>query len=107
MYHVDARHHLEELSCDMLLAAGASRCKIEFAWIGLNVGDEFGNRFCGDRGIYFHNKRRAVESCDRCDVADEIEIEIFVERCIDRIWWDAGEKRIAVRGCSYDRLCAN
>src|SRR5262245_53406840 len=91
----------------MLLAASTGRCKVELARVGLNVRDKFGNGFCRDGGTYLHNKRRAVKACDRCDVADEVEIEIVVERCIDRVWWNASEKRMAVRGCSYDRLCAN
>src|SRR5262245_11468143 len=91
----------------MLLAASTGRCKVELARVGLNVRDKFGNGFCRDGGTYLHNKRRAVKACDRCDVADEVEIEIVVERCIDRVWWNASEKPMAVRGCSYDRLCAN
>src|SRR5262245_29013711 len=107
VHNVDARSHLEELRRNMLLATSTGRCKIELARVGLKVRDKFGNGFCRDGRTYLHNKRCAVKACDRCDVADEVEIEIVVERCIDRVWWNTSDKRMAVRGCSYDRLCAN
>src|SRR5262249_19883515 len=43
-------------------------------------------------------------ACYRRDVADEIEIELVIERCVTRIWKTSQQKRIAVRGCLHDRL---
>jgi hypothetical protein len=40
----------------------------------------------------------------RCDVADEIEFEIFVERSVDRVRRSDTEERVAVRGRAHDRL---
>ena len=44
---------------------------------------------------------------DRRDVADEIEIEIVVERRVDRDRSGDQEERIAVRGRAHDRLGAD
>src|SRR5262249_6957526 len=38
---------------------------------------------------------------------DEIEAEVFVERCVDRVEGACHQKRMAVRGCAYDRLGGN
>ena len=47
----------------------------------------------------------AIDACDRRDVADEIEIELVVERRIDRVRSIPHRlKRVAVRGRSHDRL---
>src|SRR5215471_4089387 len=37
-------------------------------------------------------------------IADEIEIQLLVERRIDRVRSNAGKKRVAVRGCTYNGL---
>ena len=67
-------------------AADAARRQIELARIGLGVGDELGNRL--------GRKRRIAPPCtlgtrhdarDRRDVADEIEIELVVERRVDGV----------------------
>jgi hypothetical protein len=41
----------------------------------------------------------------RRDVADEIEIELVVERRVDCIWWTDQEERVAIWGS--DRLGAD
>src|SRR6266436_312661 len=44
------------------------------------------------------------DSCDRRDVADEIEIEFVVERRVDRVRRACQEQRVAVRRRLHDRL---
>ena len=44
---------------------------------------------------------------DRRDVADEIEIELVVERRVDRVRRSDQKERIAVRGRAHDRLGAD
>jgi len=39
MQHVDAGHHFEEFARDMRRGSGAARRHVEFARIGLGVGD--------------------------------------------------------------------
>src|SRR5262245_49857928 len=51
-----------------------------------------------------HDKRLADDGCDRCDVADEIEIEVVVERRVDRVRRSRQEERVAVRRRLHDRL---
>ena len=83
MDHVDAGHHLEHLAGYMERGSVAGRRKVKLARIGLGVGDELGNGLGRDRRVYHHDFGLANEACDRCDVADEIEIEFVVERNID------------------------
>ena len=42
--HVDPGHHLEQLAGDMGRAPVASGCHVDFAGMGLGLGDELGNR---------------------------------------------------------------
>ena len=44
---------------------------------------------------------------DRHDVADEIEVELIVERCIDGIGGSVTQERVAVGGRAHDRLGAD
>jgi hypothetical protein len=54
-----------------------------------------------------HGKRRPDHSCDRGDIANEIELEIVVEGRVDRIICTGYEKRITVGQSAYDRLGAD
>jgi hypothetical protein len=47
------------------------------------------------------------DAADRRDVADEIEIELVVERYVDCVVRSGQEERISVRGSLHDRLSAN
>ena len=40
--HVDAGHHLEQLTRDVLLAPDTARAHVGLARIGFGIGDEFG-----------------------------------------------------------------
>ena len=46
----------------------------------------------------------ADDARDRRDVADEIEIELVVERRVDRVRRADQEERVAIRGRTHDRL---
>jgi hypothetical protein len=54
--------------------------------------------------MYRHDVCVAADSCDRRDVADEIEIELVVERRVDRVRCACQEQRVAVRRRLHDRL---
>ena len=73
----------------------------------LGVGDELGNRFGRHRRMHQHDVGVAADSCDRRDVADEIEIELVVERRVDRVRCGDIQERIAIRGRTHDRLGGN
>src|SRR5439155_25857751 len=83
------------------------RCHVDLAGIGLGVGDELWNRLSWNRWIYHHDIRCAHEACDRRDVADEIEIELVVERRVDRVRRSDEKKRVAVGRRAHDRLGGN
>src|SRR5215471_16564113 len=87
--------------------SGAARRKIDHAWVGLGMGNELRNGLGGKRWIYQHYKRNAEEARDRRDVADEIEIELVVERRVDRVRGADQEQRVAIRGLVRDRLGAD
>src|SRR5262245_32066483 len=51
--------------------------------------------------------RLASNGCDERDVADEIEIQLLVERRVDCGIRADQQQRIAIGGCAYDRLCTD
>src|SRR5262245_2526650 len=57
--------------------------------------------------MYHHNAGCSHEARDRSDVADEIEIEVVVERRVDCVSGANQEKRVAIRRRAYDRLSAD
>ena len=83
--HVDAGHHLEQFAGDMGRRSVAGRRHVDLARIGLGIGDELGNGLGRNRWIDHHDIGHADDACDRRDVADEIEIELVVERRVDRV----------------------
>ncbi len=85
----------------------AGRRHVDLARIGLGVGDELGNGLGRNRWMYLHDVGRADDARDRRDVADEIEIELVVERRVDRIRRTDQQQRIAVRRRTHDRLGAD
>ena len=65
--------------------ADAGRRHVDLARIGLGIGDELGNGLGRNRWIHHHDIGHADDARDRRDVADEIEIELVVERRVDRV----------------------
>ena len=57
--------------------------------------------------MHQHDIGRADDARDRSDVADEVEVEVFVKRRIDCICWGNQEQRIAVRSSTHDRVSAD
>jgi hypothetical protein len=54
-----------------------------------------------------HDVGRAGEARDRCNVAEKKEIELVVERGVDRSRCAELEQRIAVRRCANGGLCGD
>jgi hypothetical protein len=104
---VRAGHHLEELTSHVYGGSGAGRRHIDFVPIIFGIGDEFGYRRGRNRGMNLHNIRNAADTCDRSDVADEIEVELVIERRVDRVRRGDQKERVAIRGRSHDRLSAD
>jgi hypothetical protein len=96
--------HFEQLAGYMSRESGAARRKIDLARIGLGIGNELWDRLCRKRWIYQHYKRPADDARDRRDVADEVEIELVVERRVDCVRRIDQKERVAVRPRTHDRL---
>src|SRR5215467_3239856 len=82
---VDACHHLEQLSEDMGRTSNACRRIVDFTRIGLGVDDELRDRLGWDRWINGHDIGATADARDRRNVADEIKIEVRIERGVDRV----------------------
>ena len=86
MDEIDAGHELEQLAATCWGTADAARGHVDLAWIGLGVGDEFGNGFRRRTdGSLALTKRRPVDAGDRRDVAKEIEAQLVVKRMVDGV----------------------
>src|SRR5262249_28957052 len=80
MHQVDAGHHLEQFTGNMVSGTDAGRRHLDLAGIGFGMGDELGNRLDRHGWIHLHDKGLAMNARDRRDVADQVEIELVVER---------------------------
>ena len=87
--------------------ADAGRSHVDLARVGLRIGDEFGDGRCGERDIHVHHQGRADDARNRGDIADEIVIELLVERCIDRVRHGEHDKRVAVRRRAHGHFGAD
>src|SRR4051795_5399391 len=77
-------------------ASVPTRRHADFPWIGLGIGDELGHGLGWNGWVHHHEKVIASDTRDGDNIADEIEIEFFVERRVDRARRIDHEKRIAV-----------
>ncbi len=104
MNEIEASLKLKELDRDMHRRADAGRCDIDLARIGFRIGDEFGKCAGRERRIDQKHHRQPDQSGDRGDIAKKIEIEFFVERCIDGVGRDHRQQRVAVRRRAHHGL---
>ena len=103
--HVYPGQHHEQCGGHLRDRAGAIRRYADLARVGLGVGDELGERLGGKCCVDHHDMAHPHDAGDRGDVADEIEVELVIER--RRIGGGRRveyEKRIAVRRRVHDRL---
>src|SRR5215813_1833749 len=91
----------------MARGTDAARRPADLARIGLGIGDEVGSRLGWNRWMHHDNLGKADDARDGRDVADKIEVELFVERRIDRVCRSDQEERVAIRGRTHDRLSAD
>src|SRR6266581_6826484 len=83
------------------IAAGAHA---DLAGISFGMGDELGNGRDRKRWVHLHDMGHADDASDRCDVTDEIVVEFFKQRRVDRGGSTSHEECVAVPGCAHDRL---
>ena len=81
--HLDAGHRHEHFAGQMHRGAVARRRHVHLAGIGLRIGDEFGDGLRRHVLVDRHHVRHAIERGDRRDVADEVELQVGVERGVD------------------------
>ena len=87
--------------------AVAGRCHVYLARICFGISDEFRNGFSRDRWIDHHNFGHAQNACYWRDIADEIKIEVVVERRVDCGRRGDQEERITVCGRVHDEFCGD
>src|SRR5262245_6186758 len=88
-------------------SSDARRPEADLARIALGVRYELGDRLGWNRWIYHHDEREVDEARDGRDVTEKIEIELVVERRVDRVRRTRHKERVAVRRRPHDRLGAN
>src|SRR5256885_10968485 len=84
--------------------AVASRRHAELAGIGLCIRNELGEGFCWNGWMHLHNVGHTYDARNGCNVANEIETELVVERRVDRVRRTNQEERMPICGCAHDRL---
>src|SRR5262249_32970597 len=104
---VDARHHLEPFAEDMGHGPAAGRSHVDLARIGLGVGDELRDSLGWKGGMDPHEIRGAADARDRRYFADEVKIELLVERRVHRVRQPHEQERMAVRRCPHDAFGAD
>jgi hypothetical protein len=68
-----------------------------FTRFTLSVSDELGDGRGRNRRMHDHHARHAGNAGDRSNIANKIEIELVVQRRVDRVVAPGHEQRIAVR----------
>src|SRR5262249_7884875 len=104
---VDTGHHLEPFAEDMGHGPAAGRSHVDLARIGLGVGNELRERLGWNGWMDRHAVKGAANSRLRRYFADEIEIELLVERRVHRVRQADKQERIAVRRRPHDAFSAD
>src|SRR5262249_16057433 len=104
---IDASHHLEQLAEPVWGAAVAGRAHVDLGRMCLGIGDELRNGLGRERGIDHHEKGDNADTRNGRNIADEIEIEIVVNRRIDPVRRCYDEKGVSVRRWTDDDFSAD
>jgi len=104
MLEFDPGHHLEQLAGDMAGRALAAGAHIDFAGVGLGIGDELGRRCGRHRRVHQHDQRRADRDRHRRQVDGEPETDIGVERLVHRVARIGHEQRVTVGRRAHGEL---
>src|SRR5262245_3122626 len=68
------------------------------------MSDKLGNRLGRERRVDHYDERCAGDACDRCNVLNEVETQLFKEARIDRIGRCGLKECVTVRDCADDRV---
>src|SRR2546430_8759787 len=88
----------------MARSSVTGRSNVDYPWISLGVGDEFGDRVGWNRWMELHHERSTDETGDWRNVTNEIEIEPFVQCSVDGIRNTNQKQHIAIGSRLRDRL---
>jgi len=85
-------------------ASNAGCGHVDLAGIGLGIGNEFRDSFGRKGWIDLHDERRTGDASNRRRVANEIEFEIVVERCVNGVRRRGHKKCVAIWTRPYDHF---
>ena len=112
MQHVGARHRLEQLTGHVDRGAVAAGRHVEFAGVGLGVGDEVGH--AGDAqcpgfvGVHHHHIGHPGHQRDGGEVLHRVKRQLVVQRLVDAVGTHgAHQQRVAVGGGLGNDVGAN
>ena len=75
--------------------------------MGFGIVDKFAKRFGREQRIHYDDVRRPEVAYDRLNVADEIEAQLWVERCVDCVRHSRTKERVAIGGRPDNHLGSN
>ena len=104
VHHSDARHEVEQFAGNVLRRSHATRSKVDFAWIGFGVGDEFGNGLGREGRVHLHHERQQIDVGHRRNVVREVVVEFGVKRRVDFVGGGRPQQGVAVGRRARDRL---
>ena len=100
----DTGHHLELLARHVDAGADTGRGEVELAGVGLRMRDEFGHGLDRQIVVDHQDVGHARGAGDRRDVAQEVEVQVLVERVVDGVCRHPLQQRVAVRRGLHHRL---
>jgi hypothetical protein len=104
VHQVHPGHDLEQLAEHLGRSSDPTRRHVEFAGIGFGIGDKLGKRLRRNRLIDLQDTGCTDDAGDRHGVADEIEIEVVIQRRVDRTCRAEQKERVAIRRRAHGRL---
>ncbi len=107
VHHVNVGHHVEQFAGHVGRGAAADRSEVYLAGVFLRVVDELRQRLGRHRRVDHKHERQQHQARDRHQVAEEVEVELVVERHVEHVGHGRGEQRVAVRRRFHDDLGAD
>ena len=95
--HLHAGHLLEQFARDVNRGTQPAGGVVDLAGIGLGVGYELGDGLGGHAGMHGHDVGHGCQRSDVLKVLDHVEVEVVVERRVNRVVRAEQEQRVAVR----------
>src|SRR3979409_2690672 len=91
----------------MACRSNSARTPMELSRIGFGTGDELWKSLGRERWVHDDHVRHAHDASDWRGVADEIEVEAIIERCVDRVCLAGHQECVTARRRPDDSLGCN